>query len=307
MGRYVVGIGAANVDIYCKSSINIREHFDHPAKISYSPGGVTRNILENLVRLGINAKILTAVGDDIYGNYLKDKIEEVGIDSSNILMVDNENTGVFVQVQDSNNDMHLAMCDMSILNNIDVSYIEKNKKIIEGATCLIIDPSLNESVLDYIFDNFSVPVFVDPISDLYAKKIKKYLNKIYCIKPNKNELGVLTDIVINNDNDLYRAYEKLLETNVKKAFVSLGKDGCLYKDNSVIKTKKFKQNKVMVNASGAGDSFFAAIVYAYVSSLSVDDTINSALAAGLITVMCKEAINKDLSKELIDKIIKENL
>ena len=45
MGRYVVGIGAANVDIYCKSSINIREHFDHPAKISYSPGGVTRNIL----------------------------------------------------------------------------------------------------------------------------------------------------------------------------------------------------------------------------------------------------------------------
>ena len=60
MGRYVVGIGAANVDIYCKSSINIREHFDHPAKISYSPGGVTRNILENLVRLGINAKILTA-------------------------------------------------------------------------------------------------------------------------------------------------------------------------------------------------------------------------------------------------------
>ena len=172
MGRYVVGIGAANVDIYCKSSINIREHFDHPAKISYSPGGVTRNILENLVRLGVNAKILTAVGNDIYGNYLKDKIEEVGVDSSNILMVDNENTGVFVQVQDSNNDMHLAMCDMSVLNNIDVSYIEKNKKLIEGATCLIIDPSLNESVLDYIFDNFSVPVFVDPISDLYAKKIK---------------------------------------------------------------------------------------------------------------------------------------
>ena len=306
MERYVVGIGAANVDIYCKSSINIKEHFDHPAKISYSPGGVTRNILENLVKLGIDTKILTAVGNDIYGNYLKDKLGEEGIDNSNILMLDKENTGVFVQVQDNNNDMHLAMCDMSILNNIDIAYIEKNKKLIEDAICLIIDPSLNDNVLDFIFDNFNVPIFVDPISDLYAKKIKKYLSKIYCIKPNKKELGVLTDINID-DYNLYDAYDKLLKTGVKKAFVSLGKDGCLYKDGKEIKTKKFKQNKIMLNASGAGDSFFAAIVYAYVLNLSLDDTINSALAAGLISVMCKEAINKDLSKELIDKIIEENL
>ena len=306
MERYVVGIGAANVDIYCKSSINIKEHFDHPAKISYSPGGVTRNILENLVKLGIDTKILTAIGNDIYGNYLKDKIGEEGIDNSNILMLDKENTGVFVQVQDNNNDMHLAMCDMSILNNIDIAYIEKNKKLIEDAICLIIDPSLSDNVLDFIFDNFNVPIFVDPISDLYAKKIKKYLSKIYCIKPNKKELGVLTDINID-DYNLYDAYDKLLKTGVKKAFVSLGKDGCLYKDGKEFKTKKFKQNKIMLNASGAGDSFFAAIVYAYVLNLSLDDTINSALAAGLISVMCKEAINKDLSKELIDKIIEENL
>ena len=304
MNDYVVGIGAANVDIYCKSNIDIREHFDHPAKISYSPGGVTRNILENLVKLDVKCKMLTAVGDDLYGKYLKDKINEVGIDADNVLMVKGGSTGTFVQVQDKNNDMHLAMCDMDILKHIDVEYIKRNKELIENALLIIIDPSLNEEVLDYLFDNFNVPFFVDPISDVYAKKIKKYLSKIYCIKPNKRELSILTDVVINNEEDLYLAYEKLLEQGVKKAYVSLGKDGCLYKDKK-IKTKKFKQVN-MLNASGAGDSFFAAIVYAYVLGLNIDDTINSALAAGLVTVMCKEAINKDLSRELLERIIKEN-
>ena len=46
MEKYVVGIGATNVDIYCKSKIEIKEHFDHPSDISYTPGGVTRNILD---------------------------------------------------------------------------------------------------------------------------------------------------------------------------------------------------------------------------------------------------------------------
>ena len=42
---YIVGIGAANVDLYGKSSIAIRKHFDHPGKIRSNLGGVSRNVI----------------------------------------------------------------------------------------------------------------------------------------------------------------------------------------------------------------------------------------------------------------------
>ena len=100
MEKYVVGIGATNVDLYCKSDIEIREHFDHPSTIRYTSGGVTRNILENITKLGLKCKLLTAVGKDIYGNYLLEKTVKVGIDNKDIAVIKGGRTGLFVQVQD---------------------------------------------------------------------------------------------------------------------------------------------------------------------------------------------------------------
>ena len=39
--EYVVGIGAANLDIYGKSLIDFKPKYDHPSKITTSVGGVT--------------------------------------------------------------------------------------------------------------------------------------------------------------------------------------------------------------------------------------------------------------------------
>lgn len=302
MEKYVVGIGATNVDIYCKSRIEIKEHYDHPSDISYTSGGVTRNILENIHKLGLHTKLLTCVGDDIYGNYLIERINKSGIDGSNIDVIEGGHTGLFVQVQDNNNDMHLAMCDMNILKHIDIEYIKKNHDVIKNASAIVLDPSLDNEVLDYFFETYvDIPVFVDPISDVYAKKIRPYLNRIYCIKPNKSELSVLADKI----DDLMLAHKKVLNSGTKRVYVSLGKEGCMYNDDNHIYTMAFKPIDKMVNASGAGDSFFAAIIYSFVTGASLDDTIDYALAAGIAAIVSEETINPDLSVELLEKIIKE--
>ena len=308
MEKYVVGVGATNVDLYCKSSIEIREHFDHPSTIHYTSGGVTRNILENITKLGLPCKLLTAVGKDIYGNYLLEKIAKVGIDNKNIAVIKGGRTGLFVQVQDKDNDMHLAMCDMGILKHINVDYIKKKAKVFKNASAIVLDPSLDNAVLEYIFDNFKdTPIFLDPISDIYAKKIRPYLKYLYCIKPNKSELGVLANMKIDTHEDLLTAYKKVLDKGVKKIYVSLGKDGCMYNDdNNTVLTRKFREVDNVVNASGAGDSFFAAIIYSFVNNVNLDDTINNALGAGIAAITCEETINPKMSMRLLKKIIKEN-
>lgn len=305
--KYVVGIGAANADIYGKSNIKLREHYDHPSIIHTTVGGVTRNILANISKLGIKTKLLTAVGDDIYADFIISETKKSNIDVKDVIKVKSERSGVFMQVQDSNNDMHLALCDMSITKHINEKYIKSKDKILKNASAIVLDPSLDNKVLRYILHTYSnIPTFVDPISDNYALKIKPLLKDIYCIKPNKTELENISGINIKTNADLLNAYLKV-NKKVKKLYVSLGKDGCLYKDdkdNLVI--KKYQPLEKMVNASGAGDSFFGALVYGFINDYSEEDTIDNALAAGIITILSDKTINPKMGVKYLRKVIKEN-
>ncbi|MDO7203532.1 PfkB family carbohydrate kinase [Paraclostridium bifermentans] len=40
----------------------------NPGKIDISLGGVARNICENISKLGVNTKLISAIGNDIYGS-----------------------------------------------------------------------------------------------------------------------------------------------------------------------------------------------------------------------------------------------
>lgn len=306
MKKYVVGIGAANVDIYGKANIDIKIHYDHPSIINTSVGGVTRNILENLSLLKVKTYLLSAVGDDIYGDLILKKSKEANIDVSKVLKIKKQNSGLFLQIQDKNNDMHIALCDMSISKFINVDYLVKNDDLLKNASAIILDPSIEKEVFLYVLNNYDVPVFVDPISFLYAQKISKYVNKIYCLKPNVIELQALSKMKINNDEDLNKAASKILKKGCEHLFISLGSKGLAYfnKKGECIK-RKFKKVKDIKNASGAGDSFFAAIIYSYINNLDISDTIDKALAAGIASLKSNQAINPELSIKLLNEIIKE--
>ena len=307
MENYIVAIGAANIDIYGKTYQKIRSAYDHPSEIYTSAGGVSRNILENTSRLGIESILLTAIGDDYFGEELLKQSNKAGINTKHILKVKNGKTAIFMQVQNSNNDMHLAICDFNINKNIDIKYLTKKDKIIRNAKSLIIDPSLEKDILDYLFTKYAdKKIFVDPISDNLSKKLKPYLNNIYCLKPNLSELSVLTNTKIKNDDDLYKASHKLINKGVKHLFVSLSKDGILYVDKDICKKVKFKETKNIQNASGAGDACMAAIVYSDFNNLNINDTIDMALASGIAAISSKDVINKKMSKSLLKRIIKEN-
>lgn len=309
MKDYVVGIGAANVDVYGKSKIKIRTHYDHPADIFSNAGGVTRNILENYALLGGEAKLLTAIGDDSYGHVITDSCNRVGVDVSNVLIEKGATSGVFMQIQDENNDMYLAICDMSILNYLNSKYINDNKDIILNARAVLFDPSISHDSIEALLDLCceKVETYCDPISDEYALKIKPYISRIDCIKPNKTELECLSGIKINNDEDLLLAAKTVIEIGVKKLFVSLGKDGILYMDNAgTCIRKKLKPVENMVNASGAGDALIATILFGYSKEYAIEDIIEYGLAAGIAAIMSSSTINPDLSLDLLNKILKEN-
>ena len=62
---YVLGIGAANVDVHGMSRAAIVMRDSNPGHLRTSAGGVTRNVMENLARLGVDARMVSAQGDDL--------------------------------------------------------------------------------------------------------------------------------------------------------------------------------------------------------------------------------------------------
>ena len=62
--KYVVVIGAANIDIGGTPYKPLIPGDSNPGVIKMSYGGVGRNIAHNLALLGVDVELVTAAGDD---------------------------------------------------------------------------------------------------------------------------------------------------------------------------------------------------------------------------------------------------
>ena len=69
--------------------------------------------------------------------------------------------------------------------------------------------------------------------------------------------------------------------------------------------RKLRPVENMVNATGAGDAFTAALIYSYVNGFDIDKTIDYALSAGVAAVSHERTINPNMSVSLLEKILKE--
>ena len=269
--EYAVGIGAANVDICGRSTNPIIMADSNPGAMSISLGGVTRNICENLARLGGSVKLISALGGDLYGRMIREESAAAGIDMSQCMTVEGHPSSTYMSL-------------------------------------LVFDPALPEAVIEGITSQYgdSLPLFCDPVSSAYARRLKPYVGKVHTLKPNRMELTVLTGRDTSTSEGVKAACDMLLCRGVKRIFVSMGHEGCLYMDSegSVVQ-RSLSPIENIANASGAGDAFTAAVIYSYLKGFGIDRTIDYALASGAIAVSAAATINPEMSPELIEKIIIE--
>jgi bifunctional ADP-heptose synthase (sugar kinase/adenylyltransferase) len=60
----VVVIGSSVMDLIGRPLSALHPGSSAPGLVRLSPGGVARNVAENLARLGVGVSLITAVGDD---------------------------------------------------------------------------------------------------------------------------------------------------------------------------------------------------------------------------------------------------
>lgn len=301
---YAVVIGGSNMDIMGCPENTFIERDSNPGSILFSPGGVGRNIAENLARIGFPVKLLSVVGDDINGRELIESCSNAGIDINRIKTSSRGRTSVYLSIQDDHGDMISAISDMSVISELDVQYLEKNHRIIQNASLLVLDANLPVQTIHHLTEKYQEKeIFIDTVSTAKAPKFLPVINRIHTIKPNKLEAEILTGITIKDRSSAEKALDRFMEMGVKRVFLSMGTSGVFYRDRE--QTIHYENRKMeAVNTTGAGDAYTAALAYSFVKGFSPAKTLAFSSAASTMTLMCKHSINREISSTKIEEMIK---
>ena len=293
-GSYAVVVGGVNVDIGGRSFAPLVAQDSNPGTVGLSLGGVGRNIAHNLSLLGTDVHLLTAYGDDLHGERVAASCSELGIDLSHALRIPGGTTSTYLYLTDDRGEMALAVSDMEICKKITPAYLSAQLTLLQNAQVVVADANLPAESLEYLADNCTVPLFVDPVSTVKAQKLRPILRKIHTLKPNRLEAELLSGVSIQRQEDLHRAADALLELGVHRLFISLGADGVFAAmgDERVLLPNLPGR---MVNTTGCGDAFMAALVWAYLEGMDLRQTALAGLAAGAIAMESAQTINPQLS------------
>ena len=203
----------------------------NPGYVRINAGGVTRNILENLARMGLDCRLLTAVGRDALGDMALDATREAGVDVSRALRVSGEPTSTYCALLEPSGEMFAALSDMRILERLDDAYLDAHAALLSGADVVALDPSLPERAIDRVLELArGAPVFADPVSTAYAKKLLGRVGRFSMLKPNRMELEVLSRMRADTEAALRASAEKLVAEGCRAVYVTLGADGCAFAD-----------------------------------------------------------------------------
>ena len=172
-------------------------------------------------RLGNSDLVVSAVGADLYGEMVLRQSAAAGIDISEVLTVPGEASSCYISVLDQKGDMLVAMSDMGILSHVTPELVRSLGERLRGAAAVVCDPCLpSETVAAVIREAGDTPVFLDPVSTSYARKVRPLAGGLFCLKPNRIELGVLADMETDSPEGIEVDF-KMLPQQIRNGLLTL--------------------------------------------------------------------------------------
>lgn len=291
---YVVVIGGVNMDIGGRPNKKLVTHDSNPGQVRMSLGGVGRNIAHNMSLLGIDVRMLTAFGDDLYAQKIAASCGELGIDISHSLQMRGAATSTYLFISDEQGDMELAVSDMEIYDHVTPAYLSSQQALLDNAQVIVFDTNIPTEAITWLAGHAKVPLFSDPVSTSKAHRLLPALGGLHTLKPNLIEAELLSGVSITDEASLHHAADQLLATGLRRVLISLGSDGIFAADHHErIHVPCYPST--MLNTTGCGDASMAAVTWAYLEGTDLLGTTQAALAAGAIAMESTETINPTMS------------
>jgi len=268
-------------------------------------GGAPLNVGMRLHTLGADVTLVSCVGDDEPGDRAIWEIQEHGLSTSTIHISENKPTGsVLVSLSD-------GIATYSISEDVAWDHIvvgEENKVKIRKADALVFGSLAlrndhNYTLLNNLLEDSSYSIFDLNLRPPYYSdlRILDLMRKSDLVKMNDEELEYVCEILKITNNGLEDRVEQIaLRTQSDSICVTLGDKGAiLLYDNIITKHPGYKVN--VTDTVGAGDSFFAGLIYELLTGSGPEEALNTGCAIGAL-VASKQGANCRVTSEEVLKI-----
>lgn len=234
-----------------------------------APGGAPANVAAGLAKLGVSCAFLGKVGEDAFGHFLKETLDDVGVDTSGLVFSQEARTALaFVSLRaDGEREFMFyrnPSADMLYTpNEVEIDLIRNAKIFHFGSISLISEPSRsatlaaiesahNSECLVSYDPNLRLALWPDPVAA--REGMLSVWEQADLIKVSDEELVFLTGL-----DDPDKAVEQLWHDRLQLMVVTLGKRGCrFYTPDCRGELPGFEVNTV--DTTGAGDGFVAGLI-----------------------------------------------
>lgn len=304
----VVVIGAAGVDLVGRLEGDLNLGTSNPSRIRSSHGGTARNIAENLGRLGQEVCLISAVGEDQAGDQILAQLRQAHVQVETVLRVREYPTGTYLAVINAHGELALALDDMRPIAALTPSVLKQYADLIAQAALLVLDANLSPAALRTVFslaNQHKIPVCADPTSNTLAHRLKRYLERLFLVTPNVVEAGILCDLAVDPGyrRQAMQAAKCLVSRGVRIAIVTLAQFGVCYATSETSGYIPAIHTQI-VDPTGGGDALTAALLYALLNDIPLDDAVRLGVSAATLTLRHPGAVYPDLSLEkLYDQLV----
>lgn len=304
----VLVIGAAGVDIVGSLRGELNHGTSNPAQVLSSYGGVTRNVAENLARLGLPVILLTAVGNDQVGDQLIQQTCAAGVDVNSIVRTRDYPTGTYLAIVNSKGELQYALDDMRAISALTPSYLQKHAHLFQEASLLFIDANLSKETLRKavsLAHRARLPIFADPTSAMLAARLQPHLSRLAMITPNCAEAGILCGRTFDatKRRQAMEAAKCLVSQGVDIAIITRAQFGVCYATSETSGQVPAIRTQI-TNPTGGGDALTAAVIFALLNDIPLDDAIRLGVSAAALTLRHPGSVVPDLTLEkLYDQLV----
>ncbi len=251
-------------------------------KEKYFLGGAS-NVALNLKSLGCEVFLFGVVGNDSCGKRLLNMIKDNGLDTGNILTLEDRPTTLKTRVIAQS--QQIVRFDREKILRIDKKYAYEIVKGVResGANAVIVSDYGKGVVSDYLIEELKklgIFIAVDPkIKNAYA------YNGVDIITPNLKEAQEISGVEIDAfPNGIELAAKKIIKkTKCKYLLITEGEKGMSLFDKNGLIFKQESQAKDVYDVTGAGDTVIAVLTAAISSGFDIKDAVVlSNTAAGIV-------------------------
>ena len=230
-------------------------------KYNVGPGGKGCNQAIAAARLGGKVNFISKVGKDTYGELALRTLKKNKIDSENMIIDANQQTGVAGILVDQNSGKNAINVIVGAPSSLTIKEIKNQIDLIKKSKIFLTQLELPKDITLYCLKTAKDSGCITILNPAPASEIsKEFFDNIDFFTPNETEAEFYTGIKINSKNEAKLAADKFVKLGVKKVIITLGEKGLFYFDGKEEVYLKAEPVKA-IDTTGAGDAFNGGLAF----------------------------------------------